>query len=231
MTIKEAFEYLSSECGIGMKNPFIALRNLVEAFGKVADEIDPTPSGDFVKKSGDTMTGPLTVEDEVIAQEVTTQEVTAAVFKFEEPILGGSISLTGVPGLEQVGIQIPNKSGTMVLSSTVENYTTAEHVVGRWIDGKPLYQITLNITPTSSSSLLSYDVSSLSIDNCIDIRGYSIRNTNGNKIVYYTPTIESDNYMFWVRFDASSKSIRYKSYYSDSNCDAIVITLQYTKTT
>lgn len=115
--------------------------------------------------------------------------------------------------------------------SSSHNYSTTEQVIGTWIDGKPLYEITLNITPTSSSNLLSYDVSALSIDTCINIQGYSIRNASGNKIVYYSPTIESNNYMFWARFDAYTNSLRYKSYYSDSTCDAIVITLQYTKTT
>ena len=110
-------------------------------------------------------------------------------------------------------------------------YSDEERCIGVWRDNKPLYQKTLNISPTNSSSLLSVDVSSLNIDNCIDVQGYSIRNASGNKIIYFASMEESSNYMFWARYDKSTGNLRYKSWYSDSTCDAIYITLRYTKTT
>lgn len=157
MTIKQAFEYLASECGIGMKNPFIALRNLVEGFSKVADELDPTPTGDFVKKSGDTMTGPLVVED----------GVTATKFSYVEPVLGGSINLYGRPSTQEVNIEVPNKSGTMVLSSTMYNYTSAEKKVGTWIDGSDIYQKSYDISNLSFVNNAAVIDSDLTSTNCI----------------------------------------------------------------
>ncbi len=225
MIIKEAFEYLSSECGIGMKNPFIALRNLVEAFGKVADEIESIPT-DYVKKSGDTMTGPLTVESKV-----TGEEVSAGIFKFEEPVLGGSISFTGAPGFEHVGIQVPNKSGTMVLSSTVENYTTAEHVVGRWIDGKPVYQRTIQGTTSNTNISEVFDIVANDIDTIISCEGIvgwdngngdtAKRNLNGY--------VDSNTYGDWGTNSANTYLIiMYGNYMKNQD---YVLTVQYTKTT
>ena len=141
MTLKQAFEYLASECGVGMKNPFIALRNLVEGFSKVADEVDPIPTGDFVKKSGDTMTGPLVVED----------GITATKFSYEEPALGGTINLVATPSTADVDVQIPNKNGTLVLTSTVYNYTLSEKKVGSWL-GEDLYMIVFSGTTPASMS-------------------------------------------------------------------------------
>lgn len=221
MTIKEAFEYLSSECGIGMKNPFIALRNLVEAFGKVADEIDT--SGDYVKKSGDTMTGPLTVEGDV-----TAQEVTAAVFKFEEPVLGGSISFTGVPGFEQVGIQVPNKSGTMVLSSTVENYTTAEHVVGRWIDGKAIYQKTVSVGNISAGTAATVAHGINNINMVINYEGIGFNTTESrwNSL----PRVDDDvTYQRGFTIDSTNINIQGASH-SQAMTD-VYVTIWYTKST
>lgn len=39
MTIKEAFESLSSACAKGMKNPFFVMRRLKESFADVADKV------------------------------------------------------------------------------------------------------------------------------------------------------------------------------------------------
>lgn len=211
MTIKEAFEYLSSECGIGMKNPFIALRNLVEAFGKVADEIEP--SDEFVKKSGDTMTGPLTVEGKV-----TGEEVSAGIFKFEEPVLGGSISFTGVPGFQHVGIEVPNKSGTMVLSSTVENYTTAEHVVGRWIDGSPVYQKSFTLPEAIAITNTGWTSTGVTIPNI-------------NNVIYGEMNRNGEHY-FACSFRANDSAIEIQTYYDRAQCTTdTVITIRYTKVT
>lgn len=40
MTIKEAFEALSSACANGMKNPFFVMRRLKDSFADVADKVD-----------------------------------------------------------------------------------------------------------------------------------------------------------------------------------------------
>ena len=48
--------------------------------------------------------------------------------------------------------------------SSGHNYSTQEQVVGTWIDGKPLYEITLDFGSISANSAKTIDVSSLNID-------------------------------------------------------------------
>lgn len=48
--------------------------------------------------------------------------------------------------------------------SSSHDYSTQEQVVGTWIDGKPLYEITLNFGSISANSAKTIDVSSLNID-------------------------------------------------------------------
>ena len=59
----------------------------------------------------------------------------------------------------------------------VNNYSTTEQRIGTWIDGKPLYQITIQDTmPTVTTEGTrvgkSIDVSTLSVENCVKIDGF-----------------------------------------------------------
>lgn len=56
-------------------------------------------------------------------------------------------------------VYAPSGSG-----SSGHNYSTQEQVVGTWIDGKPLYEITLDFGSISANSAKTIDVSSLNID-------------------------------------------------------------------
>ena len=61
MTIKEAFEALSSACAKGMKNPFFVMKRLKESFADVADKV--------VDASGDKVTvTPITDSGTKIAE-------------------------------------------------------------------------------------------------------------------------------------------------------------------
>ena len=174
MTIKQAFEYLASECGIGMKNPFIALRNLVEGFGKVADEIDPMPTGDYVKKSGDTMTGPLTVENNINCEssDLTAGWVYSTAYSFKGSMLGGRVDLISRATLgDPVQIEVPQKNGTMALKT---DYSTAEKDTGlKWTDGKNIYQKTIHIDalPSVAGTETSYAHGITNVDKFIKYEG------------------------------------------------------------
>lgn len=107
----------------------------------------------------------------------------------------------------------------------MHEYSTAEKVVGTWIDGKPVYEKTINIGTLSSSSTENrIDVSSLNVDtriNCI------VFGNNANLGCIYSSyndtTLEK-------RFGTSNLVIKYKESSSRplENTYAIIT---YTKTT
>lgn len=134
----------------------------------------------------------------------------------------------------------PSFRGTVGGSAGV-NYSTEEQEIGTWIDGKPLYQITIQDTmPVVSSegtrTKKVISVNSLNIDNCIEIIGVvytildatttvydnfnAINNLSTSSYIYAACEKESGA----VIVDVTSTRV------SDSN-QTCYITLKYTKTT
>lgn len=108
-------------------------------------------------------------------------------------------------------------------------YSTTEKRIGTWIDGKPLYKVTL--VGTCVNNFFAVSVASLSIDNVYDINGVVV--INGTLGTYY---LNSNNFGgFW--YSKQAESIPYDSVYvSFGNANSIVglpyyITIKYTKTT
>lgn len=232
MTIKEAFEYLSSECGIGMKNPFIALRNLVEAFGKVADEIDPTPSGDFVKKSGDTMTGPLSLPN----SDLNAGWVYSTAYSFKGTELGGQVDLVSRATLgDPVQIEVPQKNGTMALKNDIESYSTDEKWVGSWIDGSKLYQKTYVIDALPSAA--GYQDISLEMSN-IDVKHSfgDLKWASGSTRPFGAVGLDRNSPATWYTANQITYSIEENSFIritvgADRSSVSATITIQYIKIT
>jgi len=109
-------------------------------------------------------------------------------------------------------------------SSSMENYSTEETVIGTWIDGKPLYRKTLTAVTPGASLTEWIDVSDMSIDAVIrtggTIYGRSIPLISSS-IVFSVWLIASKKYLAcYIKEDENS----YK------NIPASVI-LEYTKTT
>lgn len=110
----------------------------------------------------------------------------------------------------------------------VEVYSTSEKVVGKWIDGKPLYQKTIQMQTVSAGTVGTYDISSLNCDTVwIDF---------GNSFAYsgeialpinrtHTGNIASQSD---VRITRSTITIICGSGTSAGNP---IITIKYTKTT
>ena len=57
------------------------------------------------------------------------------------------------------------------------NYSTKEQVIGQWLDGKPIYQKTINTgaLPNKTTKTVAHNISN--IDIVIEIRGIGIRST------------------------------------------------------
>lgn len=118
------------------------------------------------------------------------------------------------------------------------NYSTEEQIIGTWIDGKPIYEISYyNETPNVSSTyneFISTGVILNNIDNIININGTVIRDIGDGKLCYPI-AYESNDYKLIVRPYAIGNSddydIKYCAYFSSNSIKNIVIIIQYTKTT
>ena len=98
-------------------------------------------------------------------------------------------------------------------------YSTEEREIGVWIDGKPLYQKTVNFTEVSISAntwISLVDLSSLNIES-IPYATVS-RHRNGSVIPFYSYYTRIDNGIFYI-------------YSNMGDWVADCLTIQYTKTT
>ena len=121
------------------------------------------------------------------------------------------------------------------------NYSTEETIVGKWVDGKPLYQRTLtNISiPSNSSSSPTYtylDVSSYNIDKMISVEG-NLSSTTYKFTTFFpqvvsgsSPTRAVGATYYWSSHDTyPNKLLLYSTQgYDFQQCN---LTLLYTKTT
>ena len=113
------------------------------------------------------------------------------------------------------------------------HYSTTEQVIGTWTNGKPLYQITVDVlNPANDSNEHLVDLTSLAIDKCPVLNGYAVRHSGANDITYYANSIETDGwYYFKARFDNFRDSIMYTCLFRNDSIAEMSFTIQYTKTT
>lgn len=122
-------------------------------------------------------------------------------------------------------------------------YSTEERRIGTWIDGKPLYQITIQdtmpvVTTDGTRATKNIDISNLRIDKCICIEAFIFRYENGG----YRDCIPFDSINNTSLFShLEVNRIDYSHDYSDNlfcacsrttdNNRPFYATLKYTKTT
>ena len=127
------------------------------------------------------------------------------------------------------GLKFENK-----LINRSDIYSEEERMIGRWTDGKPLYQKTIITTNTTINNWVRVDVSSLNIDNICDLYGQFTRYIN-NKNYWYEFTgaenLYNSNYVGVLRFDFENGDgeLTYRINFEATNKQ--IFTLQYTKTT
>ena len=121
------------------------------------------------------------------------------------------------------GLKFENK-----LINRSDIYSEEERMIGRWTDGKPLYQITLSGLNMPNNTNISIDISYLNIDKIAFSYGNMM--INGSTIVLpqgndrYIEEIAS--YSF-----TNNTSLTLSSRYRDKSSYVATITIQYTKTT
>lgn len=106
-------------------------------------------------------------------------------------------------------------------------YSLAERQVGTWIDGKPLYEKTIDCgtLPNSAAKLTEVGVSN--IEDVKDMRGIAISSSNNVCITLPTST---SNYIISISYQKSSNSVEILTT-NDRSAYRGYITIQYTKTT
>lgn len=120
-----------------------------------------------------------------------------------------------------------------------DDYTTTEQVVGTWIDGKPLYQITIAVdNPTKQTSGGRYYYQGLYNSNVLDFaqvvsvavydsyysRWYTLPydRINGNESIDFFATTNATGFALSAHFAGSAPAY---------NITKLRYTIQYTKTT
>lgn len=123
-----------------------------------------------------------------------------------------------------------------------EVYSTTERVVGKWIDGKPLYQKTYDVT-TSVKAVTVFgdatnlvDIADLNIEDVISITGSM--NVGGISHRNIPHVYGGSNYRYGISYSVDTSANKLQAFFDYSYTTAIVstiqkayATLQYTKTT
>lgn len=109
------------------------------------------------------------------------------------------------------------------------DYSTTEKIVGSWVDGKPLYQKTINFgtLPNTSQKEVSHNISNLK--RAVDITGYFYGSTVVGAPLPYPPNVPQSNngLELWT----TSSKVIIRSNVDMSAFTECYVTLKYTKTT
>ncbi len=121
---------------------------------------------------------------------------------------------------DQAGSGIYTPQGQLAV-----HYSTEEHVIGTWIDGKPLYEKTITGT-TSATSDNTILANLQGIDNVVNMTGY-IKGT-GRIITSY---VNSSNYVSFYYSTETYNLIVWHPNSATFHGKETAVTIQYTKTT
>ena len=108
-------------------------------------------------------------------------------------------------------------------------YSTSEVVVGKWIDGKPIYRKVINIgsLPNSSSTTINHNISNVS--QFINIYGAATRSSDIDTLPIPYVTFNANN-SGGITIYANDTSITLRTTTDRSSYDCYIV-LEYTKTT
>lgn len=129
-------------------------------------------------------------------------------------------------------LQIGNDIYSVGGGSSSHSYSTAEQVVGTWVDGKPVYEQTVTLLNVNYSTIRSqYPILQIpSLETPVEIRGVF---SNSAKTQYHTlpymSTAQTPLVSF-CDFDMSNKQVYFCSTDTWGSTN-IFVTIRYTKTT
>lgn len=115
----------------------------------------------------------------------------------------------------------------MINQNMINEYSTKEKIVGKWIDGKPIYRKVINTAelPNNSGKKIDHNISN--IDNILSTKGWAFRSTDN--IFLNLPSATYDSAA--ISCYADKKSIIIITYTDRSTFTVSYVIVEYTKTT
>ena len=121
-----------------------------------------------------------------------------------------------------------------ILAGSGFNYSTTEQIVGRWVDGKPIYQMTVNFGAGPAAGLSkTVQANIANIDKIVSYKGISISSSGSLSL----PFVHPNGLHYAIQLDTRDKTaskidilvnVGTEMSLATSN---IYVTIQYTKTT
>lgn len=121
-----------------------------------------------------------------------------------------------------------NVDNEEIYSTNYNNYSTDEIVIGKWIDGKPLYRKVFNITNPASSNTNYVNISSMNIDTVTHLYGYYKTNAGTFGIPFHD---SNDNLSVMFISGDNNLYIRGRFGNNYTSITEVKVILEYTKTT
>jgi hypothetical protein len=109
------------------------------------------------------------------------------------------------------------------------SYSTSEHRVGTWVDGKPLYESIVSYSKTNISSTKNISISSLGANFAFIVQGI-IKDSSGNVLSfpYFVSSDDTANYAAYINSSCTTLTIQVGSYWSTHASSGQFI-IHYTK--
>lgn len=143
---------------------------------------------------------------------------------------GGSSSLSEMTDVTFTDLQandvLKYNGSVWINSDNLHEYSTEEKVVGKWIDGKAIYEKVINSGYLPNASHISINVLNLNIDSIIQLKGMSFTDDKLNHRPITLGTSDSNS----IRIDFTNNNIRIFTWNNWSTYNSFII-IQYTKTT
>lgn len=157
----------------------------------------------------------------------------------DESIHEGSTTYTHILGYvclvdNTLYIHVPGSASltvnriTAIRKTNIHTYSTTEQVVGTWIDGKPIYETTINVGALPNNTSISLTAQTPSdLEYLINASGFCVNHSDSS---HQRPLPLSAGGSNDIRVDLGSGYIRITTYTDWSSYDGY-LTIQYTKST
>ena len=147
-------------------------------------------------------------------------------------IMSNEISTDNMPAEDMSEIVTPLPG---VMSRRVK-YSTSEQIIGEWINGKPIYQKTINFGALPNATIKDVAHGITNIDNIIDVFGIAEGEINSTKYSFHLPSVgvhpslAEEAVKYNMALTIIGANIRIQTGIDRSSFSAYV-TIRYTKTT